>query len=345
MYRPPETSQNRPSRPSLGAYGTRSPVSSPLADMQVYSPRPALALIILVLPVALTLGPAALALQLERAVPIWLPFLVLLWLPAVPLLWLLMQSARTTATGIAVARPWRTWTELHWDEIQHVDQRGMVMRISGRGETLVLAPRLLREGARLRRQILLRLPPHTLSVRLSREAEEIVSSRISLLADGSIAGSVATRPQARYSVALLLTGCALGISAALAAWLSVSAPSGTSTAALAITAAAAIAALLALACLASAIWLAQRLSLDEHGITITRALALPRQRFFAWERIKMVEYTPRKTLLRIRDSHTRALCAGPRLFDSERAAILWALIQSHGNEHEVLIIPRRRLPS
>lgn len=337
MQRPSGAIQTRPLRPAPGAYDVHSSVSSPLADTQIYQPGPQLALAVLVLPVALTLGLAALALQVAHAVPLWMPFLALLWLPAVPLLWLLMQSTRTTSDGIAVARPWRTWTQLRWDEIQRVDQRGLVMRISGRGETLVLAPRLLRDGARLRRQILLRLPPHALSVRLSREAEAILSSRISMLPDGGIAGTLVARPQARYAVVLLLVACGLGAAAGIAllyiAWSAV------------VIAAAAVAALLALVSLLGAIWLMQRLSLDEQGITITRPLGLPRRRGYAWNQLKMVEYTPHRALLRLRDGHTRTLCAGPHLFDSEQATILWALIQTHARQHEVLVIPRPRLPS
>ncbi|HEX6800325.1 MAG TPA: hypothetical protein VF116_21615 [Ktedonobacterales bacterium] len=312
-------------------------ISSPLADTQFYQPGTLLALAILVLPVAVTLGLAALALQIGRAVPLWLPFLALLWLPAVPLLWLLMQSARTTAIGIAVARPWRTWTQLRWDDIQRVDQRGMVMHISGRGETLVLAPRLLRDGARLRRQILLRLPPHALSLHLSREAEGILSSQISMLPDGGVAGSLVARPQARYVVSLLAAAFALCTAAGLALWSIATAP--------ALIAGVAAAGLLALVCLAGVLWLAQQLSLDEQEITITRVLAFPRRRVYAWNQLKVIEYTPNKALLRLRDSRTRTLCAGPHLFDSEQATILWALIQTHAREHEVLIIPRRRLPS
>lgn len=343
MYHPPGTpgspgtTRSEPARPALGGYGARASISSPLADLQVYEPGAALALTILMLPIALTLGLAALALHITRTVPIWLPSLALLWLPAVPLLWLLLLSARTTATGIAVARPWRTWTQLRWDQIQHVDQRGLVMRISGAGETLVLAPRLLREGARLRRQILLRLPPHALSVRLSREAEEILSSRMTVLADGSVTGAVVARPLARYWVVPLVAACLLGAGAGLAFWLLSPAPANLIAAALAV--------LLALICLAGAVWPMQRLALDDGGITITRAVGFPRHRFFAWERIKMVEHTPGHALLRIRDSHTRTLCAGPHLFDAELATVLWALIQSHAAEHGVLIIPRRRLPS
>lgn len=337
MHGPPETTQSRPLRPGTAAPDVRSSISAPLADTQFYQPGPLLALAIVALPVAVTLGLAVIALQVGHVVPLWLPFLVLLWLPAVPLLWLLMQSARTTATGIAVARPWRTWTQLRWDDIQRVDQRGMVMRISGRGETLVLAPRLLRDGARLRRQVLLRLPPHALSVHLSREAEEILSSQISMLPDGGVAGTLVARPQARYALSLLAAACALGAAAGLA--LQFAAPSS------AVIAGSVVAGLLALGCLAGAMWLTQRLSLDEQGISISRALAFPRHRVYAWSQLTMVEHTPHNALLRLRDSRTRTLCAGPHLFDSEQATILWALIMTHANEHEVLVIPRPRLPS
>lgn len=326
-------------------YAARSSVSTPIADAHIYRPGSALALSILMLPVVLTLGLAALALQLGRAVPLWLPVLALLWLPAVPLLWLAMQSARTTAKGVAVGRPWRTWMEMNWDEIEHVDQRGIVLRITGRsatGETLVIAPRLLHDGARLRREVLMRLPPQVLSVRLSREAAELVhAGHITISPEGAIEGTVEAHTRARFWAAPLVAALALLAGAALAlAAGAAAAPTATVT----VTAAVIAGGLLALVCLALAAWLPQRITLNAEGVTIVHLLLPARRRTFAWQPMDMVEYTPHLALLRIRDKRTRATCAGPLLFNSEQSAIVWSFVQSHCREHGVLLIKRRRLP-
>lgn len=334
--RPPASPGDRP-RP----LPAQTSVSNPLADARIYRPGSALALGILVLPVVLTLGLAALALQLGHAVPIWLPVLALLWLPAAPLAWLMMQSARTTALGIAVGRPWRTWTELRWDEIQHVEQRGIFLRITGPSPirlALMLAPGLLGEGGRLRREILMKLPPTALSVGLSREAAALVrTDGISISPDGAIEGTLVARTRVRYGAVLVLVAIALVGGSALA-WMFAATPTP------ALAAAAGAGGLLALLCLALAAWLPQRLTLDAEGVTVTHAVGLVRGRSFRWQRLDMVEYTPRLTLLRIRGKRVRALCAGPRLFDSEQAAIAWRYLQGQCHEHDVLLIMRRRLP-
>lgn len=322
-------------------YGVHSSVSRPLTDAHIYHPGSVLALGILVLPVALMVGLAELALHMGRAVPVWLPVLALLGLPAVPLLWLALQSARTTAGSIAVGRPWRTWVELRWDEIEHVDQRGMVLRITGRSpahETLVLVPRLLHDGSRLRREVLMRLSPKVLSVGLSREAVDLVrAGDIMISPEGAIEGTVEARTLTRSWAAWLLAALVL-LASAVVMWI-FAAPLSP-----AVIGATAAAALLALLCLVLAAWLPQRLTLDANGILITHALPLVRQRPFAWSRIDMVEYTPDKTLLRIRAKQTRTLCAGPRLFDSEQSAIVWRFIQDRCRENDTLLIKRRRLP-
>lgn len=326
-----------------GPYPAHTSLSNPLADARVYRPGAVLALSILVLPAVLTLGLAALALQLWHALPVWLPVLALLWLPAAPLAWLAMQSVRTTSIGIAVGRPWRTWLELRWEDIRHIDQRALFLRINGPSPTtqaLLFTPRLLSDGGRLRREILMRLPPAVLSVELSREAAELVHpGDITISAAGDIAGTVKAHTRARYWAGFIVAAVVL-LAAAAAAY-SFGAPYLPQAV---ISVIVVVGALVAFVCLALAAWIPQRLTLDASGVTIAHALILLPHRSFAWQHIDMVEFTPRKALLRIRGKHRRALCAGPRLFNSEQSAIAWRFIESHCNEHDVLLTVRPRLP-
>lgn len=354
MQRIPEaTHRSRPLAPNAeheapGAYppGTRaarSSMSHPLGDTHVYRPGAVMAIGVLVLPGVLTLGVATLALQLWHALPVWLPVLALLWLPAAPLAWLAMQSVRTTSNGIAVGRPWRTWLELPWEDIQHIDQRALFLRISGPSpapQALVFAPQLLGDGGRLRREILMRLPPKALSVGLGHEAVKLVNpGDISISATGGIEGTVEAHTRARYWIGLLVTAVVLLAGTAAAFGAEVSALSSPGVVAVEVAGV-----LLALMCFALAAWLPQRLTLDAGGITISHALRLIPRRSFAWQRMDMIEYTPGKALLRVRGKDARAVCAGPRLVHSEQSAIAWHFIEGHCQEHSVLLIMRRRLP-
>lgn len=358
MQRPPQDGHRSRPLPSAGdlnspggdrpppARPSHSSASHPLGDAHVYRPGSMLALCILLLPAVVTLGLAAIELQWGRTVPVWLPVLALLWLPAAPLAWLAMQSVRTSSNGIAVGRPWRTWMELHWEDIQHVEQRGMFLRISGpspTSQTQLLAPRLLSEGARLRREILMRLPPKVLSVGLSREAAGLVhAGDITFTPTGAIEGTVEARTRARYwaipSVAalVLLAGAALAVASVVMA--------AAIPAAAILLGAAGAGTVLALVCLALAAWLPQRLTLDATGITITHANKLIPARSFTWQGMDMVEYSPRTALLRIRGKRSRVLCAGPMLFNSEQSAIAWRFLEGHCHQHRVPLIMRRRLP-
>ncbi len=353
MQRPPQAiHRSRPLAPSAdldaaddpppAPYPSRSSMSNPLADTRVYRPGSALATGILLLPAVLTLGLAVIELQMGRAVPVWLPVLALLWLPASPLAWVMMQTVRTSSIGIAVGRPWRAWMELPWEDIQHVEQRGLFLRISGSArtsQTQILAPRLLGDGARLRRDILLRLQPTVLSISLSHEAAELVDAGdITISPSGGIEGTIEARTLARYGATLTVAALALLAGAALAISMAV-----TATSALAILVAAAGPGLLGILSLALAAWLPQRLTLDARGVTITHALRLIPRRSFAWQGMDMVEYTPGRALLRIRGTHGRTRCAGPRLFSSEQSAIAWRYLEGHCLEHRVPLIKRSRL--
>src|SRR5579875_1686623 len=145
----------------------RGASSSPLLHIQVYRPGPALALIILLTPAVVALAGAAVYLDVDGAVPPWLALTLLRWGPCMPGLWVAMQSVRTDSTGLAVGRPWQRWAEVRWEDIERVEARGALLRVVGaQGQRLTFSTALLRDGDRLRRQLLLRLPAHVLAGRL-----------------------------------------------------------------------------------------------------------------------------------------------------------------------------------
>ncbi|HEU5441241.1 MAG TPA: hypothetical protein VFU88_18290 [Ktedonobacterales bacterium] len=310
--------------------------STPLADVQYYQPGSALALAILLLPVVVTLAVAAVALGGAGRVPLWLAFLPLLWLPLLPVLVLVMQSARTSPTGIAVGRPWRRWTELAWPEIEHVDVRGPALAIVGRGRRIRIVPALLRDGTRLRRELVLRLPPHALSVELSREAEQIVSSDCFVTPEGEIQGVLIARPRARYPLGAALLGLILAALAVLAAF--VLDPGLGLALALILAAGAA-------ACFALTYWLRQRLVVDAAGIAVAYPGVRPAS--LTWSSLVLVEYTPGETLLRLRatDAQTtrKHRCPGPAMLTTAQGEWLRTFLETYCRARGTPVVTRRRL--
>lgn len=309
--------------------------STPLADVQYYQPGSALALAIVLLPVAVTLLVTAVALGSTGRVPLWLAFLPLLWLPLLPVLVFVMQSARTSPTGIAVGRPWRRWTELAWAEIEHVDVRGPALAIVSGGRRIRIVPALLRDGSRLRRDIILRLPPHMLSVELSREAEQIVSSDCFITPEGEIQGILIARPRARYSLGTALLGLIL---AALAVFVAFVLDPRLGLA-LAVILAAGAAASFALT-----YWLRQRLIVDADGI----AMAYPgvRPANLPWSSLVLVEYTSGETLLRLRATHAQTTrkhrCPGPAMLTATQGEWLRTFVDTYCRARGTPVVTRRR---
>src|SRR5262249_52627132 len=137
-------------------------------QVEVYRPGPYLALGILLLPVVVALGGAALYLTKDGTIPFWLPLIFVVWAPLLPLLWLSMQAVRTSAADIAAGRPWRRWVTISWENIERAERLGLRLRLTGsRGEQVTFVPLLLRDGKRLQRQLFLRLPAHVLIGTLS----------------------------------------------------------------------------------------------------------------------------------------------------------------------------------
>lgn len=313
-----------------------APTSTPLAEVQYYQPGSMLALGILLLPVAITLVAASVTLGATGRVPIWLPFLPLLGLPLLPVLVLIMQSARTSPIGIAVGRPWQRWTELTWSEIEHVDARGPALAFVGGGRRIRILPSLLRDGDRLRREIVLRLPPHALSVELSREAEQIVSSDCFITPEGEIQGVLVARALPRFALTTALVGA---VCAALAVFVALVLDPSLSLGLTVILAAGAA------AFFALTYWLRQRLIVDAAGI----AVAFPgtRPAFLAWSSLVLVEYTPGEALLRLRAAQAQTTrkrrCPGPAMLTATQGEWLRAFLDTYCRDRGIPVVTRRRL--
>src|SRR5262249_36428856 len=193
--------EDRPPQPSSSPLlRGRGVASSPIAEVEMYRPGPHLALGILLLPVVVALGGAALYLNLDGGtIPFWLPLVFLLWVPLLPLLWLTLQTVRTSAMDITSGRPWRPWVAIPWENIERAERIGLRLRLTGsRGEQMTFIPLLLRDGKRLERQMFLRLPAHVLTGTLSQEAQKLHATGIRSTPRGGYAGTLTTRARARW---------------------------------------------------------------------------------------------------------------------------------------------------
>lgn len=307
--------------------------SVPLSDARIYRPGPLLALGILAGPAAVTLVAAAVALDTADRVPLWLPLVLVLWLPCLPFLWLALKSVRVRAVGIAIGVPWRPWHEITWQEIEHVRKRLGVMRVTSAGGThLAFAPFLLRDGLRLQRQLLLRLPGQVLAGRLRQEAQLVTMGTIYPMPAGGLAGTVHTHVRLRW-VALALGVTFGGLASA---WLSAARLphlAGMPLALLALVIAAVGTRALLILC--------QRLVIAEGGIALT-PMPFFAARTVPWEKIELIEITPHEALIRFRTAR-RLLCSGPRLLRPRERDLMRAFIHEYCISRGVPIIQRRWL--
>jgi hypothetical protein len=327
------TRERLPNTSSIPLRGRRGARSAPLLDVRIYRPGPALALSVLLLPVVVALSGAAVYVGLDGAVPPWLPFTLLLWAPCLPALWFTMQSVRTSTAGIGVGRPWQQWEEMAWEAVERVERRGPFLRIvSSQGQAIMFAPMLLREGGRLRRQLLLRLPAHVLTGRLAAAAQRLLVTDIQSTAEGGYSGVLTTRVRARWRVAIVVLGAALGALGALGV-LAVK----TQSAAVAV-ALAASAALIDLLLVFALAWSSQSVLIDEGGMSIVSPI-LRRRRSLAWDEIELIEHTPRQTVLRVR-GRRRLVCAGPGLLTAAHATLMRGMLYEYGAKRGVPILRR-----
>lgn len=315
------------SRPLVATLGMNS---TPLADLKIYRPGQYFALVIVLMPVLVALVGTAISLDANGSIPVWLPFVVFLWLPLLPAVWFIMQSVRTNPYGIAAGRPWRTWQEIPWTLIERVEQSGMVIRIYGsNGQRLVLVPALLREGSRLKRQLLLRLPSHVLTGKLVHQAQLLLVAGIYTMPEGGLSGTLHARPQARWRIGLFVVGLAL-IGCVVAAVISL--PLG------AAIPLAVICAVAAAVCLYACGWLAQSVFVNAQGISAEWALTR-KTREMTWEQVQLIEHSSRQALLRLRGG-TRVICAGPALLPGAQRDLMRAFLHEYCVHRGVPIVRR-----
>lgn len=312
---------------------TASATSIPLTEVEHYRPGPHFALLILLVPVAAALVGTAISLYADGSVPVWLPFLVFLWLPLLPVVWFVLQNVRTSPYGIAAGRPWRTWEEIPWLLIEHVEQTGPIVRISGsNGQQLTLLPFLLRDGRRLKRQLWLRLPGHIFAGGLALEGDAVLANGIHSMPEGGLSGTLRGRPQTRWRLAVVgLTFIMVGLTVVCLTRL----PLGVGIPV------ALVCALIAVVSLLMSGWMAQRVTVSNKGISVSWTFTR-RTREMPWEQVQFIEHSSGQALLRFRGD-TRIVCAGPALFSSAQRDLLRAFLHEYCASRGVPIVRRTQL--
>ena len=296
------------------------PSAAQLAEYVVYRPGAAVAL-------ALLAGPAvcvilvAVAIGVAGALPVWLPLLLLLWLPALALAWALLKSVRIAPDALACGRPLAQWRSIAFDDIERVEQRGLRLLVSAHNrQSLDFSPALLRNGAQLRRSLLLRLPLTALAGELRTQAQSLSEGDVSGSLAGDISGVLTVRTRTLWpalagglAVALL----ALGVAALLT-----------------MTSSRELAVALALVALAGApgyasLWSAQEIFVTEKGLII-RYMLLRRERDVVWAQVHRVVYAPGEVTLRFHGSKRKTVVsAGPGLLTAVQARLMRQFISRY----------------
>src|SRR5579875_1169322 len=307
----------------------RASVSTPLTSSAVYGPGPFFALAILLLPVITALVGVIIFVTSPGPLPIWLPLLLLLWLPILGAIWSLMKTVRLSTAGVAIGRPGSAWVEMPWEYIERVETRGPFIRIADtQRRSMSFAPRLLVDGLRLRRQLLLRLPPQTLSASLRQEAQSLITGDITDMATGGLT-DVRARPRRRWAT--------IGIGGFLA----LAALAGVVLRFLPLAASIPLAVLLlapGLALLAGAFWLRQLVSVGQQGISV-RGWFGRKERTMAWEEIELLEVAPGEIVIRFRGVR-KLLCPGPALFRPIERNRMRAFIHAYCLDRGAPLAPR-----
>ena len=299
----------------------------------MYRPGPYFALVVMLIPVAVTLAGVALSFNNGRGIPIWLPFALLLWFPCLLLVRLGLLSVRADRAGIAAGRPWGKWQYVAWEHIERVEKRGPLIRILGSsGVSVVFLPSLLRDGDRLTRRLLLRLPTHVLSEALSQEANQILTTSIFTMPEGGLSGLLRARPKVVFRL-LALGGVIAGVALAM---LALAAVPGALGAILAV-----ICGVVALLSVAVSAWLAQELQVDDKGLTMVGGLTR-RTRWMPWTQIELVEHSNHEALLRIHGEQ-RIVCVGPGLLSPAHRDLLRAFLHEYCRNRDVPIVKRHFL--
>jgi hypothetical protein len=328
---PSQPSQTGPA-PAQIAFLAPSPSAAQLAEYVVYRPGAAVALALLAGP-AVCVILAAVAIGVTGALPVWLPLLLLLWLPALALAWAMLKSVHITPDALACGRPLGQWRSIAFDDIERVEQRRLRLVVSAHNsQPLVFSPALLRNGAQLRRSLLLRLPLTALASELRTQAQSLSEGDVSGSLAGDISGVLTVRTRTVWpalagglAVALL----ALGVAALLAM---------TSSRGLALALA-----LVALACLLGyvSLWSVQEIFVTEKGL-IVRYTLLRRERDVFWAQVHRIVYAPGEVALRFHGSQrkTTIVSAGPGLLTAVQARLMRQFISRYCPAEVVPARPR-----
>jgi hypothetical protein len=323
-----ERQSPRPSRETRRLTAARA-----LTESHLYRPGAALAVASALAPGLLAVAGAAVSLALTHTIPVLLPLLLLLWVPVLPVAWLTLVSVRTTATGIAVARPWRRWAELPWGLIERAERRGLrYVLTTSDGRRVAFVPALLREGGRLRREILVRLPPQVLDERLRAAGRDLLGEPLRALPAGDPIGEVRARPRLLWRGGALC-GALAGGGVVSAGALALPAPVGLLGVGLGLLVVAAAA--------ASLWWLNQEVVATVKGIQVAYALRGPTPPL-TWDAIQLIEHTQRERVLRLR-GEGRLTCAGPGLLRPADRDALRAFLHAYCVERGVPLVERRWL--
>jgi hypothetical protein len=230
-----------------------------------------------------------------------------------------MQSARTSTMTFAVGRPWRAWVDLPWDSIERVERLGLTIRATASdGRRVTFRPFLLRDGNRLRREFLLRLPPHVLTGTLGQEAKRLLVPDIHTTPEGELLGTLHAHAKRLWRNLAFGLGGVLLVAGVLSIVLLGLFP-GIVLGLFSI--------LLGLICIAAFIWLSQEILINEHGIS--RRIPLPNQTAtLEWRDIDLIEYSSREYVLRLRGSR-RFICVGPSLLPTAERDLMRAYIHEY----------------
>ena len=303
--------------------------STPLLDIQVFRPGSMLALSVLLLPVLVALVGAAVFILIDGQIPEWLPFSALLWVPCAPIFWLAMQSVRTNASGVAAGRPWSSWVEIPWALIERVEQFGPLVTITGsNAKRMTFAPVLLRDGQRLKRSLLLRLPSQVLIGKLSREQQRVLVSGF-FMPDAGLSGTLHTHPHGRWrmlfgGIALAMIGVGVAVVMTLPRALSIPLALVCGLGTLA-------------ACMAMG-WLFQELLVNEKGMSISSPITR-QSHDMSWSEVEIIEHSPYQLVLRLRGAR-RMLCAGPPLLPVGDRDIMQAFLREYCLNNGVPFVAR-----
>ncbi|HEY7782640.1 MAG TPA: hypothetical protein VIC85_20770 [Ktedonobacterales bacterium] len=308
-------------------------VSRGLDEAHYYRPGSVLAITLLGAPALVALAAAGVTYARSGRILIVVPFLLCAWLFTLPATWISLVTVRTTIGGIASRHPLSRWTELAWDDVRSATRRGPVLLIrSARGQRVRFAPLALRDGARLYRLVLMRLPAPALDPALREDARALLGEQVVPHPDGGLTGLVSARPQARWRAGVAGIGVVCAATTALAA--------------LTLPPAAALPigglALMALGlCALTFMWLLQRVTVSDRGIAVARAYG-QRSLEIAWPEVQLLEHTPREGLLRLRGDR-RLLCPGPTLLPPASRDGMRAFLHAYCVNRGIPVAKRRWL--